>query len=361
MTNRNRYFFYPCNTEKRNIQKKNTQNMFTLKTHVESNTFTLQNALRISRHLQESSINSGDETSNEISRFFCPLNLISNTHIAEINEDLFTSEARIKKQGDYIIYSQKEPRIKNTLYDSLYNTPTITKQNMKSFFMKYIYSLKKILLSLSLLREKEIVVGNIHPSTIWICDECPYIHDFATSFLYSDTERFYRDNRIKTSLFLPLEARILEFITKNDNFGMTMNDLENICEAFIGPGPYSLSALSIFDKTFLEEYKKRSIFSLRWVVNKSKQEVLCRMSQAFPSWNLYGLSIMYLLVMRDFFIRPNQVRFNNNQLLMNIYHQLRKNIAPEFEERDDEIKNMLILDNILFTSNVDDMREIGKT
>lgn len=340
--------FYPCITTK---HRDNKLERCITKSSIEVANYELDNAREMSEYLQKH---------NNCDKYFFPIYNCSETYITEVNNDFYEQDTRIKRNDNYIAYVQKLPERQNTLYDALYNSHLSSHR----LFLCYIHTLRHLLLSLSTLRELGIVIWNLHPSNIMMFRDDPYLYDFKQSFRIqfqsddgsNNTKLMTHLQHMKCSVFLPIEAHIIRFVRNQEHFGLSKIQLEMICDDFVGPT--GLGSLNIFTEPFLIEYKEKCMVSLRSILNKPNIDVVNEMMNTAETWNIYSVSVIYLLFLRDFYIRLNPKRFEENVVLNNIRKLLYTNLCSVFEKGNDERKNILRLDNILFGAGSNILKEI---
>ena len=83
------------------------------------------------------------------------------------------------------------------------------------------------------------------------------------------------------------------------NESISMMNLEEVCDDYIN---YGLKPLNIFSSEFIDRYKTSVLFSLKPIINKSKEDIIRLLIQQYwISWDNYGLSIMYLSLITNIF------------------------------------------------------------
>ena len=71
--------------------------------------------------------------------------------------------------------------------------------------------------------------------------------------------------------FLPVEIHIICFINNMQNESISMMNLEEVCDDYIN---YGLKPLNIFSSEFIDRYKTSVLFSLKPIINKSKEDII---------------------------------------------------------------------------------------
>jgi hypothetical protein len=223
-------------------------------------------------------------------------------------------------------------------------------------FLKILNSYKHLTESINLLNNANIVNLNFHPSTLVFVNNLPVITNFAECFhfptmneerksqLFSD---YYPKN-----VFLPLEAHVICFLIDNRLDSLSFLNIEEICEDCAR----RIASLSCFSKSFLDQYKETSHFSLQSLTNKPKAEIINEMLQNCETWNNYGLSILFLVLLRDNF--KGREGFPQNSFFSQFTQILTLGIHPEPSKRPSILQNISLFNDILYNTSSQDYEQI---
>ena len=200
---------------------------------------------------------------------------------------------------------RSESRRSSTFFSFFYNKEN--QRNPKKYLLHLIETYKHLLSAFQILNSKNIVYLNITPKNILInSNHNPILSDFSSS-LHSLKIMEERNPRLlllfsdydPANYFLPVEIHIICFINNMQNESISMMNLEEVCDDYIN---YGLKPLNIFSSEFIDRYKTSVLFSLKPIINKSKEDIIRLLIQQYwISWDNYGLSIMYLSLITNIF------------------------------------------------------------
>lgn len=151
-------------------------------------------------------------------------------------------------------------------------------------------NLKKLLKTVLLLEKN----GLIHNS---ICEEAcigGLICDFRRTFVEKDDRSMYMRYLVDNDLIrleMPVEFHIYEYCVKRECLLLSKTNVEEIIDMYIG----KLGLLTMFGNRLASEYKENALayFEEKYV-NQNMSEILEEMWKYKGTWDVYGLSLMYL-------------------------------------------------------------------
>ena len=108
-----------------------------------------------------------------------------------------------------------------------------------------------------------------------------------------------------------------------------------------------LCSLNSFPKDFIEQYKENTHFSLQVFVNKPKALIIRDILQISPTWNNYGLSILFIVLLRDIF-HPLP---RENKFISQFSQLLTQNIHPIPDKRLKPMQNISLFNDILYNAD----------
>ena len=305
--------FYPCiRIGKKQQSKQEEKNKNKNISIIKSYDFFCGNEIEISQQIV---------TIPNYSRYFNPVLKSSHINLAEIDDDEFENCDIIDKKTNnapegvqkYMCLQylhddnleRSESRRSSTFFSFFYNKEN--QRNPKKYLLHLIETYKHLLSAFQILNSKNIVYLNITPKNILInSNHNPILSDFSSS-LHSLKIMEERNPRLlllfsdydPANYFLPVEIHIICFINNMQNESISMMNLEEVCDDYIN---YGLKPLNIFSSEFIDRYKTSVLFSLKPIINKSKEDIIRLLIQQYwISWDNYGLSIMYLSLITNIF------------------------------------------------------------
>lgn len=265
-------------------------------------------------------------------------------------EVFYSNRKKLVKPGENIIkfkISDKTNKIIKTEKTEKINTIKERKE-----FLKLINSYKHLLEGADLLNNENIININFHPSTLVFRDNLPVIErlDECFHFPTMNEERksyLFSDYQAK-NVFLPLEAHVICFLIDNKLDSLSFSSIEEICEDC----RRRIASLSCFSKAFLDQYKEAAHFSLQTLTNKPKADIISEMLEKCTSWNNYGISILFLVLLRDIF--KNSSGFPQNSFFSQFSQILTLGINPIPDKRPTSSQNISLFNEILYNTTTED-------
>jgi len=311
------------------------------------------------------------------SMHFAPVLKNSFVNLAEIDDENFEKCEKIGEENLHILITRLNIPGSRSFSDVFYanrkktaeteiikfkisnNSDKMDKINTikeKKEFLKLINSYKHLLESAKLLNNANIVNINFHPSTLVFRGSFPVIGRFDHCF-HSQTmneerkSNLFSDYKAK-NVFLPLEAHVICFLIDNKLDSLSFSSIEEICEDC----RRRIASLSCFSKSFLDKYKETAYFSLKSLTNKPKHEIIHEMLQKCWTWNTYGISILFLVLLRDIF-RPLD-GFPQNLFFSRFSQILTLGIHPDFSKRPSISQNISLFNDILYNTDKEGYEKI---
>jgi hypothetical protein len=146
-------------------------------------------------------------------------------------------------------------------------------------------------------------------------------------------------------VFLPTEAHLICFLIEQQQESISNANIEEI----VRETGLRLESLSCFTESFIEQYKEATHFSLQSFINMPKQLIIQEIIIKSPTWNAYGLSIVFIVLLRDIF-RPvggspkNLFIYQFSQLLNECIH-------PITDKRPTPTQNISLFNDILYNTD----------
>lgn len=303
------------------------------------------------------------------SRHFAPILKNSFVNLAEIDDENFDRCKKIGDENSHILITRLNISGSQSFYKVFYanrKKTYETEENIIKFkisdkintikerkeFFKLINSYKFLLETANLLNNAEIVNTNFHPSTLIFRDNLPVIARFEECFHFPtiNEERksyLFSDYQAK-NMFLPLEAHVICFLIDNKLDSLSFSNIEEICEDC----RRRISSLSCFSKTFLDQYKETAHFSLKMLTNNPKAEIIHKMLEKCTTWNNYGISILFLVLLRDLF--KGRDGFPQNSFFSKFSQLLVQGIHPISDKRISILQNISLFNDILYNTTAED-------
>lgn len=313
------------------------------------------------------------------SRHFAPVMKNSFVNLAEIDDENFEKCEKISEENSHILLTRLNVPGSQSFYDFFYanrKKNAIPGENVIKFkiteksykndkintikerkeFLKLINSYKHMLESANLLNNANIVNMNFHPSTLVFRDNLPVVARFDDCFHFPtmNEERksyLFSDYQAK-NVFLPLEAHVICFLIDNKQDTLSFSSIEEICEDCRS----RVASLSCFSKAFLDQYKETAHFSLQSLTNKPKHEIINEMLRNCASWNNYGISTLFLVLLRDIF--KGREGFPQNSFFSRFSQILTLGIHPIPDKRLSISQNISLFNDILYNTSAQDYDQL---
>jgi hypothetical protein len=223
------------------------------------------------------------------------------------------------------------------------------RNNPKKHVLNLINSYKSLLESLKKLETAKLVNLDFHPSTLVYKEELPIFTDFSKFFHFPtmNKERISNlfSNYCLKNVFLPTEAHLICFLIEKQQESVSNTNIEEI----VRETGARLGSLNCFTKSFIEQYKETTHFSLQLFINKPKQLIIQEILIKSPTWNTYGLSILFIVLLRDIF-RPLGESLENS-FISKFSQLLNECIHPIPDKRPAPMQNISLFNDILYNTD----------
>jgi hypothetical protein len=236
-----------------------------------------------------------------------------------------------------------------TFYQLFYvkTRETTQKNNPRKYVLNLINSYKSLSKSLKKLENAKLVNLDFHPSTLVYKEELPIFTDFSKFFHFPTMNKERISNLFSKycpkNVFLPTEAHLICFLIEKQEESISNANIEEI----VGETGARIGSLSCFTESFIEQYKENTRFSLQSFINKPKQVIIQEILQISPTWNNYGLSILFIVLLRDIF-RPV---LYENKFISQFFQLLTQNIHPIPDKRLSPMQNISLFNDILYNTD----------
>ena len=247
--------------------------------------------------------------------------------------------------------------------DNIINQKSKNLQSKKNI-LNLINSYTHLLKSLIYLENLNIINLNFHPSIILFNNNLPIITNFedcfiqpnlnennlAQPFLKVDFSKvdFLKVDFLKVdsrNVFLSIETHVICYLLQNNIVSLTRINIEEIskdCEN-------RLYSLNCFTNTYISDYKNGVNLSLEKYINKSQKYIINNILEKCNTWNMYGISILFLVLIRDVF---KEDIIKKNTFISSFFQQLINNIHYDSTKRNDISTNILLFDSIICNYNM---------
>ena len=303
------------------------------------------------------------------SRYFNPILKNSFVNLAEIDDENYERCEQISDKKSHILIRRLNISESKTFQEVFYqnnnnnnniNTEEkiantkgkINKFNKiyeKKFFFILINSYKHLLEGIKLLDDASIVSMDFHPSILVFKDNFPIITIFEEFFHLPTINEERKSNLFSyyqpKNIFLPLEAHVICFLIENRLESLSFLNIEEICEDCKN----RMGSLICFSKDFLDKYKETAHFSLQGLVNKPKSLIIQDILEKSYTWNNYGLSILFLVLLRDIF--KNRGGYPKNSFISHFAELLTQGIHPNPDKRTNSLQNISLFNDILYNTD----------
>jgi hypothetical protein len=163
----------------------------------------------------------------------------------------------------------------------------------KKHFLNIIDLFTHLLNAVKMLNTFSLVCLDFHPKNMSILQEVddrirPQFTRLDTLFRFS-TER----KKIPFNLFLPIEAQTIHYMAERGCTTLSFEYVSDIVDIF----SKGIASLSLFEIDFIEELKDAATYYLSRFINEPRVDDL--FIKTCGRWNMYGLSIFFLVFLRD--------------------------------------------------------------
>jgi hypothetical protein len=279
--------------------------------------------------------------------YFNPILHDSHITLGEIDEDFMERIDEIPIESQILCLKIKKLTNSATFFDFFYNSSR--NNSPKAHVLNIVNSYKHFLETIKVLEKYKLVSLNFHPSTIVFKNKLPIIQDFS-EFFHSQTiheERIQKMIQVynKKNVFLPPEVHIICFLINNNLSSLSLTNVEELIADFQN----RMVSLNCLENYLINELKETLAFSLRKYLNQSKPVIIQDILANCETWNNYGISIMFLVLLRDFF-----GDLNKNSFLKSFSQILIQNIHPLHDKRYNILQNISLFNDILYNTSRDD-------
>lgn len=295
------------------------------------------------------------------SQHFNPILKNSYVNVGEIDDE---GTYKWKERFEEISNKQESLMIKRlnmdnnpTFYQIFYDSTRET--NPRIYVLNLINSYKSLLESLKRLESAKLVILDFHPSTLVYKEESPVFTDFSNFFHLPTINKERISNLFSNynpkNVFLPPEAHLICFLIDNKLDSLSFSSIEEI----VRETGARVGSLSCFSKAFIEQYKETTHFSLQSFINKPKTLIIQEILLESPTWNNYGLSILFIVLLRDIF-RPLG-GFPKNEFISNFSQLLTQGIHPISFKRLTPMQNISLFNDILYNTDKQEFLQLFAT
>lgn len=281
------------------------------------------------------------------SQYFNPILKNSYVNVGEINDECFDTLEEITEKQDRLMIKRLNIENNPTFYQVFYDSTIET--NPRIYVLNLINSYKSLLESLKRLESAKLVNLNFHPSTLVYKEESLVFTDFSNFFHLPtmNKERISNlfSNYTPKNVFLPPEVHLICFLIDNKLDSLSFSSIEEI----VRETGARVGSLNCFTKAFIEQYKETNLFSLQSFINKPKTLIIQEILLKSPTWNNYGLSILFIVLLRDIF-RPLH-GFPKNKFISQFSQLLTQGIHPIPFKRPTPMQNISLFNDILYNTD----------
>ena len=281
------------------------------------------------------------------SQYFNPILKNSYVNVGEINDECFDTLEKITEKQDRLMIKRLNIENNPTFYQVFYDSMRET--NPRIYVLNLINSYKSLLESLKTLESAKLVNLNFHPSTLVYKEESLVFTDFSNFFHLPtmNKERISNlfSNYTPKNVFLPPEVHLICFLIDNKLDSLSFSSIEEI----VRETGARVGSLNCFTKAFIEQYKETTHFSLQSFINKPKTLIIQEILLESPTWNNYGLSILFIVLLRDIF-RPLH-GFPKNKFISQFSQLLTQGIHPIHFKRPIPMQNISLFNDILYNTD----------
>jgi hypothetical protein len=281
----------------------------------------------------------------EYRRFFSPILSVNKVNVGD--EDLYS---------DYLLIKKRHFNIQCTTFHQLFYQD---KKHPKIYVLNTIQIIRHLFETVKRMNTFSLINLNPHPTNLNILydGEVIPIYTKLDQFFYSKTNDIERKSIIFSTynhlnVFLTIEAHTICYLIDKKYTSLSTENIEEIVKNYHA----TITSLCLFEKEFIEQLKERISIKWRRFINRHYSEIIKDLLATSTYWNLYGVSIFFLIFLRD--------QFNLNDrsclFLRRVFLLLQKNIDFQ-EERITVEQNILTFDNILYSLSREDWYQLFGT
>lgn len=284
--------------------------------------------------------------------YFNPIITTTDAHLGNIDDSNFES-CDIINGPQYICVTRMNISIKKSFAEYFYDINIV--KNAK-YLNNVINGFKHLLNTVNLLDQYHLVNLDFHPRNLIIVDSDIIITNFKYFFCTKtiDEERINKlfTNYNTNNIFLPLEAHVLCFLKYNNCSSLSTTNIEDI----VTDCGSRLKSLNIFSDKFIKCYTNSSIKILQQFINKPIDSIIKNIIAKSNTWNMYSLSILFLILIRDIF--KTELGIPKNKFIRCFSQQLVINIHFDSTYRKTAVQNISLFNDILYSINSLDFRQL---
>ena len=289
------------------------------------------------------------------SLFFRPILRNSFVNIAEIDDKYIENLEEKNEKNKYILIKKRKYQKFSTFYNYFYS---ISRENPKKYLLNLINLYKHSLNMIKQLECAKLINLNFHPSTLIFKDDLIVLSNFERIFYLPSINEERKSNLFskynKKDVFLPIEGHVICYLLEKNLESISVGNIEEICEDYYG----RLCSLSCLKNDIIEQFKETAHFSLLPFINKPKQTILNEILQfkTCITWNIYGISILLIVLLRDIFYKNGT--FPENSFLSLLFQAFIQNIHPLSYKRSSIDDNISLFNDILYNTKPSDFLKL---
>jgi len=245
-------------------------------------------------------------------------------NISAIREQFVEKAELLDESKKYLLFTYNPFSIHFGDFLTQFNEPKLLIFNMINTFSYLLQSLLQ-------LQEQNICFFQLSHENIVFTKELrenPLLCNFQLSLQVSKLNVEYITNIIRKTKdygLKPLEVHVLFYLIENNLETISYSFIEEIVEVFM----QNLSILCLFSQSYRENYKNACITFLKKYMNIPKNEIILDILNYYATWDIYGISILYIHVFTSI-----SKAFSLKQTFINkITLELSKNIHPDPSKR----------------------------
>jgi hypothetical protein len=219
----------------------------------------------------------------------------------------------------------------------------------KQYIFNVISCFKHLLNTVSILNTLSLVSIDFHPKNIVIDKRGNPIYSNLDHVFHYPTLTNERKRSLfssGTNIFMPIEAHVICYLYEHKSSSISVSDLEEILDSYCG----GLGSLSLFEKEYISYLKTGYFSSMKKFINVAAEKVVYELMKTTKSWNIYGLSMMFLIFLRDRLNIREVLLSPKNGFLFEFSHVLIRNLEKGYTVE----KTILLVDDIVYSIPLED-------
>ena len=276
--------------------------------------------------------------------FFLPTLKHCKIHLASIDPKLLSNCEAISDTGDDNLVLLDIAYTPNKAFFSLL---TDFGKSKKNIILDMTETYSYLLNSIQSLLRNNIVHFDLKSENILysINSNNPLLIDFGLSIPVDKvkTEHHYKDFFYVYApdyYIWPIEVHTINFLLHKTKSPLHTNDVDDICSAFVKHN----KGLQVFSNDFKKKYLDGCKEALNPYIGQPTNNVINSLFSAYKTWDNYGLSILYLRLLKLMFGNG----FMKNKLLIYFSQLLLQNINPLPEKRNSVENSLKTYKDIFF-------------